>query len=81
MRKYAAAAQGVALVLGCVLIALGASMIYVPAGVITAGLLLVAGAVLDGYDDTDEEGKDGSERALLKGSVQPPHGRPPSEKR
>lgn len=61
MRKYAAAAQGVALVLGCVLIALGASMIYVPAGVITAGLLLVAGAVLDGYDDTDEEGKDGSE--------------------
>lgn len=61
MRKYAAAAQGVALVLGCVLIALGASMIYVPAGVITAGLLLVAGAVLDGYDDTDEEGRDGSE--------------------
>lgn len=48
-------------ILGCVLIALGASMIYVPAGVITAGLLLVAGAVLDGYDDTDEEGKDGSE--------------------
>ena len=45
------------MVLGCVLIALGASMIYVPAGVITAGLLLVAGAVLDGYDDTDEEGK------------------------
>lgn len=36
-------------------------MIYVPAGMITAGVLLVAGAVLDGYDDTDEEGKDGSE--------------------
>lgn len=31
------------------------------AGMITAGVLLVAGAVLDGYDDTDEEGKDGSE--------------------
>lgn len=49
------------MVLGCVLIALGASMIYVPAGMITAGLLLVAGAVLDGYDDTDEEGTDESE--------------------
>lgn len=61
MRKYAAAAQCAALVLGCALIALGAGMIYVPAGVITAGLLLVAGAVLDGYDDTDEEGNDESE--------------------
>ena len=61
MRKYAAAAQGVAVGLGCGLIALGASMIDVPAGMITAGLLLVAGAVLDGYDDTDEEGTDESE--------------------
>lgn len=61
MKKYAAAAQSAALVLGCVLIALGAGMIYVPAGVITAGLLLVAGAVLNGYDDTDEEGNDESE--------------------
>lgn len=61
MRKYAAAAQCAALVLGCALIALGAGMIYVPAGVITAGLLLVAGAVLDGYDDTEEEGNDESE--------------------
>ena len=61
MRKYAAAAQCAALVPGCALIALGAGMIYVPAGVITAGLLLVAGAVLDGYDDTDEEGNDESE--------------------
>ena len=61
MKKYTAAAQSAALVLGCVLIALGAGMIYVPAGVITAGLLLVAGAVLDGYDDTDEEGNDESE--------------------
>ena len=61
MRKYAAAAQCAALVLGCALIALGAGMIYVPAGVITVGVLLVAGAVLHGYDDTDEEGKDGSE--------------------
>lgn len=61
MKRIAAAVQGAALVLGCVLIALGAGMIYVPAGVITAGLLLVAGAVLDGYDDTDEEGNDESE--------------------
>lgn len=61
MKRIAAAVQGAALVLGCTLIAIGAAMIYVPAGMITAGVLLVAGAVLDGYDDTDEEGKDGSE--------------------
>ena len=61
MKRFAAAVQGAALVLGCALIAIGAAMIYVPAGMITAGVLLVAGAVLDGYDDTDEEGKDGSE--------------------
>lgn len=40
-----------ALLIGAAVLALGIGMIYTPAGVIAAGALLVAGAVLDGYDD------------------------------
>lgn len=41
----------IALVLGAALLALGIGMIYLPAGVSAAGALLMAAAVLDGYDN------------------------------
>ena len=46
-----------ALLLGVLLITLGAGMIYLPAGFIVGGILLIAMAVVDGLDDsaTDEE--------------------------
>jgi hypothetical protein len=34
--------------LGCALVSVGVGMIFLPAGLITAGLLLIAGAVLSG---------------------------------
>ena len=49
-----------ALLLGVLLITLGAGMIYLPAGFIVGGILLVAMAVIDGFDDSaNDEGSDG----------------------
>lgn len=48
------------LLLGALLITLGAGMIYIPAGLIVGGILLIAIAVLDGFDDSSgSEGSDG----------------------
>lgn len=52
--------RSVTLLLGAALIVLGVGMIYVPAGLIVCGVLLVAAVVIDGYDDT-EEGSDGAQ--------------------
>ena len=52
--------RSVALLLGAALIVLGVGMIYVPAGLIVCGVLLVAAVVIDGYDDTGE-GSDGTQ--------------------
>lgn len=46
------------LLLGAALLALGIGMIYSPAGVCAAGVLLMAAAVLDGFDN---DGKGGAE--------------------
>ena len=49
-----------ALLLGVLLITAGAGMIYLPAGFIVGGVLLIAMAVMDGYDDrSSDEGSDG----------------------
>jgi hypothetical protein len=49
-----------ALLLGVLLITLGAGMIYLPAGLIVGGILLIAMAVIDGFDDSaNDEGSDG----------------------
>ena len=49
-----------ALLLGVLLITLGAGMIYLPAGFIVGGILLIAMAVVDGFDDSEnDEGSDG----------------------
>lgn len=49
-----------ALLLGALLITLGAGMIYLPAGFIVGGILLIAMAVIDGFDDSaNDEGSDG----------------------
>ena len=49
-----------ALLLGVLLITLGAGMIYLPAGFIGGGILLIAMAVIDGFDDSaNDEGSDG----------------------
>lgn len=49
-----------ALLLGVLLITLGAGMIYLPAGFIVGGILLIAMAVVDGFDDSaNDEGSDG----------------------
>lgn len=46
--------------LGVLLITAGASMIYIPAGFIVGGILLIAMAVVDGFDDNaNDEGSDG----------------------
>lgn len=42
-----------ALLLGVLLITAGAGMIYIPAGFIVGGILLVAMAVIDGFDDSE----------------------------
>ncbi len=47
------------LLLGALLITVGAGMIYLPAGLIVGGILLIALAVIDGFDDsTGNEGSD-----------------------
>lgn len=49
-----------ALLLGVLLITAGAGMIYIPAGFIVGGILLIAMAVVDGFDDSaNDEGSDG----------------------
>lgn len=49
-----------ALLLGVLLITLGAGMIYLPAGFIVGGILMIAMAVIDGFDDSaNDEGSDG----------------------
>lgn len=49
-----------ALLLGVLLITLGAGMIYIPAGFIVGGILLIAMAVIDSFDDSaNNEGSDG----------------------
>lgn len=50
------------LMLGAALVTLGVGLISFPAGIITAGILLIVCAVLDGYDDTDID-NEGSEDA------------------
>lgn len=46
--------------LGVLLITAGAGMIYIPAGLIVGGILLIAMAVIDGFDDSaNDEGSDG----------------------
>lgn len=48
------------LLLGVLLITAGAGMIYIPAGLIVGGILLIAMAVIDGFDDSaNDEGSDG----------------------
>ena len=49
-----------ALLLGVMLITAGTGMIYIPAGFIVGGILLIAMAVVDGFDDSaNDEGSDG----------------------
>lgn len=49
-----------ALLLGVLLITGGAGMIYIPAGFIVGGILLIAMAVIDSFDDSaNDEGSDG----------------------
>lgn len=49
-----------ALLLGVLLITAGAGMIYIPAGFIVGGILLIAMAVIDSFDDNaNDEGSDG----------------------
>ena len=49
-----------ALLLGVLLITLGAGMIYLPAGLIVGGIMMIALAVVDGFDDSaNDEGSDG----------------------
>lgn len=49
-----------ALLLGVLLITLGAGMIYLPAGLIVGGVMMIAMAVIDGFDDSaNDEGSDG----------------------
>lgn len=52
--------RDVALLLGVLLITLGAGMIYLPAGFIVGGIMMIAMAVIDGFDDSaNDEGSDG----------------------
>ena len=49
-----------ALLLGVLLITLGAGMMYLPAGLIVGGIMMIARAVIDGFDDSaNDEGSDG----------------------
>lgn len=49
-----------ALLLGVLLITLGAGMIYLPAGLIVGGIMMIVMAVIDGFDDSaNDEGSDG----------------------
>ena len=59
-RKAVEKLRDAALLLGVLLITLGAGMIYIPAGFIVGGILLIAMAVVDGFDDSaNDEGSDG----------------------
>ena len=59
-RKAVEKLRDAALLLGVLLITLGAGMIYLPAGFIVGGILLIAMAVIDGFDDSgNDEGSDG----------------------
>lgn len=59
-RKAVEKLRDAALLLGVLLITLGAGMIYLPAGLIVGGILLIAMAVIDGFDDSaNDEGSDG----------------------
>lgn len=59
-RKAVEKLRDAALLLGVLLITLGAGMIYLPAGLIVGGILLIAMAVVDGFDDSaNDEGSDG----------------------
>lgn len=59
-RKAVEKLRDAALLLGVLLITLGAGMIYLPAGFIVGGILLIAMAVVDGFDDSaNDEGSDG----------------------
>lgn len=60
MKKRAQILRDAVLLLGCALVAIGAGMIFLPAGLITAGVLLAVLAVADGFDENEEEGSDGS---------------------
>lgn len=51
-----------ALLLGAVLISAGVWLIYAPAGLIAAGIWLIVFAVLDGFDDRNDN-NEGSEDA------------------
>ena len=50
-----------ALLFGVLLITLGAGMIYLPAGLIVGGIMMIAMAVIDGFDESEND-KEGSER-------------------
>ena len=59
-RKAVEKLRDAALLLGVLLITAGAGMIYIPAGFIVGGILLIAMAVIDGFDDSEnDEGSDG----------------------
>lgn len=59
-RKAVEKLRDAALLLGVLLITLGAGMIYIPAGFIVGGILLIAMAVIDSFDDSaNDEGSDG----------------------
>lgn len=51
--------QDAVLLLGVLLITVGAGMIYLPAGLIVGGIMMIAMAVVDGFDDSaNDEGSD-----------------------
>ena len=59
-RKAVEKLRDAALLLGVLLITLGAGMIYLPAGLIVGGIMMIAMAVIDGFDDSaNDEGSDG----------------------
>lgn len=59
-RKSLEKLRDAVLLLGALLITVGAGMIYLPAGFIVGGVLLIAMAVVDGFDDSsNDEGSDG----------------------
>ena len=51
-RKAVEKLRDAALLLGVLLITAGAGMIYIPAGLIVGGILLIAMAVIDGFYDS-----------------------------
>lgn len=55
MKTLRAALPDLLLVLAGGLISVGAGLIYLPAGLIVAGVLLAAGVILDGYDERSDQ--------------------------